>query len=127
MRSSRPSCAPIAGSEWLRLGLEHAQGVGQRGHVLPAQLQVVAEAAPDQMQMVVVEAGDQNAAAQLDGCGFQVCQAQDVLSRRLRPESGRLDGCGAGQRLLAVHGVDIAVVQNEIGCGHICFFAGNDC
>ena len=49
-----------------RLLLEHAQGVGQRRHAVPAQLHVVVEPAPDQVQVRIVQAGDDRPPARVD-------------------------------------------------------------
>ena len=43
--------------------LQHRQGVGQRGHAVPAQLHVVVQAAADQVHVAVVQAGDHAPAA----------------------------------------------------------------
>ncbi|MNZ64061.1 hypothetical protein D3C78_822230 [compost metagenome] len=42
---------PLRRGSALGLLLEHAQGIGQRGHAFPAQLQVVVEATADQVQV----------------------------------------------------------------------------
>ncbi|MNO89551.1 hypothetical protein D3C76_810390 [compost metagenome] len=60
---------PLRGRGTVGLLLEHAQGVGQRGHAFPAQLQVVVEAAADQVQVRVVETGDHRALVQVDHLG----------------------------------------------------------
>ncbi|MNN52637.1 hypothetical protein D3C81_1673480 [compost metagenome] len=60
---------PLRRRRALGLVLEHAQGIGQRRHAFPAQLQVVIEAAADQVQVRVVEPGDHRALVQVDHLG----------------------------------------------------------
>ena len=48
------------------LTLEHGHGVGQRAHAVPAQLHVVVQAAAHHVRVVVVQAGQDGAALQVD-------------------------------------------------------------
>ena len=60
------------------LPLEHAHRVGQAAHAVPAQLQVEVEAAADDVQVVVDQAGQHAAALEVDRRGW-----------RGRPAAGR--------------------------------------
>ena len=95
------------------LVFEHAQRVGQAGHAVPAEFQVVVEPAPDQVQVGVVEAGHGSTAAQID----HSCLGASIL-KDLRVVSDGGEAAAHYRRRLCfrpfwVEGREPAVVQNE--------------
>ncbi len=97
------------------LVLEHAQGVGQRGHAFPAQLQVVVEAAADQVQVRVVQAGDHGALLEVDHPGGAAGQLDDLRigAHGHHDAVAQRDGGGLGPG--RIHRGDAAVAQDELG------------
>ncbi len=96
-----------------RLVLQHAQRVGKRGHAFPAQLEVVIQAAADQVQVGVVQARDDGAAVEVDDLAAFGTVAHDIVGIADGQEAAVADGDRAGLGLGAVHGVEAAVEQNQ--------------
>ncbi len=97
------------------LVLEHAQGIGQGRHTFPAQFQVVVQAATDQVQVRVVEPGNDGAALEVNDLGAAATQGHGLGVGAHGDEAPLADGNRAGARLLAVDGVELAIEQNQIG------------
>jgi hypothetical protein len=95
------------------LRFQHAQRVAQRRHAFPAQLQVVVQAAADQVQVRVVQPGDHGAAVQVDDLAAGRAVAHHLVSVADREEAAVLDRDRAGLGPLPVGGVEAAVEQDE--------------
>ncbi|MCY1524107.1 hypothetical protein D9M68_590270 [compost metagenome] len=108
---------PLRAGRALGLVLQQAQGIGQGRHAFPAQLQVVVEPATDQVQVRVVEAGDDGALLEVDQPGGVAAMGHGFGVAADGEEAAILDGHGAGVGLLAVDRVEAAVEQDQIG-GH---------
>ncbi len=106
---------PLRSGCALGLILEHAQGVGQRRHALPTQLEVVVEAATDQVQVRVVEPGDHRAPLQVDHFCGAATQGHGLGIAAYGDESALLDRHGGGRGFFAVDRMQTAVMQNQIG------------
>ncbi|MNG91044.1 hypothetical protein D3C79_499510 [compost metagenome] len=100
-----------------RLVLEHAQCVGHRRHAFPTQFEVVVQAAADQVQVGVVEAGDDRALLEVDDLRGGAFMSHGFGVTANGNEATVLDGDGGGRGLLTVDGVQFAVEQDEVG-GH---------
>ena len=103
---------PLAGRCPLRLLFQHAQGVREGGNAVPAKLQIVAEAAADDMHVGIIQAGDEASAFEVDRLSvraafvtFSVVHADDatILDR---------DVLRVG--MLGIERGDLAVVQNQV-------------
>ena len=64
-----------------------SRSVRQAGHAVPAQLQVVVEPAADEVQVRIVQPGDDRSAARVDHLRLLPAQRQDVLLATDRDES----------------------------------------
>ena len=64
--------------------LQHRQGVGERGHAVPAELHVVVEPAADDVEVGIVETRDDAPALEVDPLG-RLLRAQEALPPR-RPQ-----------------------------------------
>ncbi len=93
--------------------LEHSQRVGQRRDPVPAQLHVVVEAAANQMQMGIVEAGDQPAMPCIDHARLGTAQFEDIRIVADGGEAAVLDGDRLCLRLHGIKSGHKAVVKNR--------------
>ena len=87
--------------------LQHPQGVGQRGHVLPAQLHVEVEAAADEVGVAVVEAGDDAPPAEVDHPG-PGCRGAHHL---VRLADGQHEAVADGERPCLAGGGSSVVIR----------------
>ncbi|MCY1422136.1 hypothetical protein D9M71_378060 [compost metagenome] len=108
---------PLRGGRARSLVLEHAQGIGHRRHAFPAQLQVVVQATADQVQVRVVQAGNDRALLEVDDLrgGALVGHGLGVVAHG--DEAAILDGDGGRSGFFTINGVQFTVEQNQIG-GH---------
>ena len=60
------------------LPLQHGHGVGERAHAVPAQLHVEVEAAADDVEMVVDQAGQHAPALEIDDLGRRPGERHDI-------------------------------------------------
>ena len=81
------------------LALQHAHGVGEAAHAVPAQLQVEVEAAADDVQMAVDQAGQDAPALEVDDLGLRTRQRQYLFVGADGHEAAVADGDGARGRL----------------------------
>jgi len=95
------------------LRLQHAQRVRQRGHAFPAQFQVVVQAAADQVQVRIVEAGDGGAPIQVDEPAVRRAVAHDVAGAADGQELAVADGDRIGPGLLRIARVKAAVEEDQ--------------
>jgi len=111
---------PLAGRCPLCLLFEHAQGVCEGRNAVPSQLQIVAEAAADDVHVRIVQARNKAASFQVNDpglgparVGFRVVHADDATA---------FDGDIVCLRVFRIEGGDASVVENQIGllgCVHI--------
>ncbi|MNN25825.1 hypothetical protein D3C81_1393140 [compost metagenome] len=99
------------------LVLEHAHGVRQRAHAVPAQFHVVVQAAPDDVHVAVDQPGNGPPAVQVDDLRLRAGQFHDVLARAHADEAAILDGDGIGLGVGAVKRGELAVDQDEVWRG----------
>src|SRR2546428_13856222 len=62
---------PLPGWRPLRLLFQHAQSVRERGNAIPAKLQIVAEAAANNMHVGIIQAGNNAPTFEVDDFGFR--------------------------------------------------------
>ena len=106
---------PLRRGRVLGLLLEHTQSIRQRRNTFPAQLQVVVEAAADQVQVRVIEAGDHATLAQIDQPRRRATKGHGLGIGAHRNEAAIPDRHGRGLGLLGIDGVQAAIEQNQIG------------
>ncbi len=99
------------------LVLEHAHGVCQRAHAVPAQFHVVVQAAPDDVHVAVDQPGNGPPAVQVDDLRLRAGQFHDVLARAHADEAAILDGDGIGLGVGAVKRGEFAVDKDEVWRG----------
>ena len=99
------------------LRLEHGHGIGQRAHAVPAQLQVVVQAATDHVGVIVEQAGQHAALLQIDLARAAAGQGQHFGVGAHGDELAVLHRHGIGLGLAFVQGGDAAIVKNDIRCG----------
>jgi hypothetical protein len=83
-------------------------------HAFPAQFQVVVQATTDEVQVRVIQAGDDGASAQVDDLGGGLLQTHHVGGAADFNEFAAADGDGLGDGVLLVDGVELAVQQNQV-------------
>ena len=71
------------------LALQHAHGIGEAAHAVPAQLHVEVEPAADDVEMVVDQPRQDAPALEVDDLGLRTCQRHHLACRRRRRGSGR--------------------------------------
>lgn len=103
---------PVGRRRALRLLLQHPQRVGQRGHAVPAQLEVVVKTGSDDVQVRVVEAGDDPAPEQVDDPGVRA--ALTLLGVVHADDATVLDREACRLGLFGVERGDAPVVQDQI-------------
>ncbi len=103
------------------LVLEHAQGIGQGRHAFPAQFEVVVQAATNQVQVRVVETRDNRAALEVDDLGRAATQGHRFSVGANGNEAALVDGDGGRTRVFTVHGVELAIEQDQIGVHRVSF------
>ena len=99
----------------MRLFLQHAQAVGQRRHAVPAQFHVVVQSAANDVQVRVVQAGNDAAALEVDD--LRVRAAFVILRVVHADDAAILDGEIRGFGIVWVERGDASVVENEVGSG----------
>ncbi len=105
----------------ISLVLEHAQRIGQGRHTFPAQLEVVVQAATDEVQVRVVEAGNHGAALEVDHLRTAATQGHGLTVGADRHKAALVDGDGRCAWFFTVHGVELAIEQNQIGVHRVSF------
>src|SRR5262249_26513339 len=104
----RPGRAP-------RLLAQARQGLGERAEAVPAQLEVVVEAAADGMDVRIVETGDDRAPAEIDDLGPGPGAGEHVALVADGREASILDGDRLGGRQMRVAGRKATVLEDELG------------
>lgn len=111
---------PVAFRGALGLLAQHLQGPTQGGHAVPAQGVVVA-AFVEHVGVGVDDAGDQATTAGIDDFGVGGFQAKYVGIGADRVDAAVLDGQGGCGGLSGVAGVDLGVVDDQVGAwGSLC-------
>ena len=112
---------PLRRGRAVGLVLEHAQGIGQGRHAFPAQFKVVVQPATNQVQVRVVEAGNYGAALEVDDLGAAAAQGHGFAVGTHGDKAPLVDGHGGGAWVFPVHGVELAIEQNQIGVHRVSF------
>ena len=81
LRPAPDNSHPLRRRGALRLIAQHAQSVGEGRNPIPTQLEVVVQATPDDVNMRVVQPGDNRAAASLDDGRPCVARRHDLVVR----------------------------------------------
>ncbi|KAG0923458.1 hypothetical protein G6F32_014270 [Rhizopus arrhizus] len=95
------------------LPAQHGHGVRQAGHAIPAQFQVVVQAAADQVRVAVVEAGQQAPALRIDQGRFGAPVAHDLLVTADGNDAPLLHGQRLCVWLLRVEGGDAGIADDQ--------------
>ncbi|MNI30568.1 hypothetical protein D3C73_844200 [compost metagenome] len=112
---------PLRRRRAIGLVLEHAQRIGQRRHAFPTQFEVVVQTATDQVQVRVVETGNNATALEVDHLRIRAAQRHGFGVVPHRDETTLADRHGSGERVLAVNGMKLAIEQNQIGVHRVSF------
>ena len=110
---------PLAGRRALRLFLQHAQSVGERWHAVPAQFHVVVQSAANDVQVRVVQSGNDAAAFEVNH--LRVWPALILLRVVHADDAAVLDGEIGRFRILRVERGDAAVVKNQVCLVFVCW------
>ncbi|MCY1352535.1 hypothetical protein D9M69_388400 [compost metagenome] len=94
---------------------EHAHGIGQRTHAVPAQLHVVVQAAADDVHVAVDQPGNGPPAVQVHHLRLRAGQLHHVLARADGDEAPVADGHGVRLRVGLVERGELAVDEDEVG------------
>ncbi len=94
--------------------LEHLHRDRERAHAVPAQLHVVVQAATDHVAMVVGQARQRRAAAEVDHLRRTARERHDLRVAADRDEAAVLDRDRGGDGVRTVERRDAAVVQDQI-------------
>ncbi len=94
---------------------QHAQTIRERRHAIPAELEVVVQPAADDMQVGIVETGDDGASAEIDDAGCRAAQRQDGAVRTDGQDAAVAEGHGFRERALFVLRGDATMMENEVG------------
>ena len=108
---------PLRGRRALGLRPKAREGVGQGGDAVPAQLEVVVQAAADRVDVRVVEPGDGEAAAEVDDACRGPALRHRVALAPHRAEAAALDGDRLGACREPLARGEAAASQHEVG-GH---------
>jgi hypothetical protein len=103
---------PLTGGRALRLLFEHAQGIRERRDAVPSQFHVVIEAAANDVEMRVVESGDDPAAVQADYFPGSALECFRIIEG---DDPSVFDSETDGFRVFRVESGDASVVEHEVG------------
>ena len=106
------------------LALQHAHGVGEAAHAVPAQLHVEVEPAADDVEMVVDQPRQDAPALEVDDLGLRTCQRHHLFVGADGEEAAVANRDGGRGRLRARERREQAAMQDQISgrCwfGHVC-------
>ncbi|GGY51269.1 hypothetical protein GCM10010363_35330 [Streptomyces omiyaensis] len=106
---------PLAPGRPRRLFAEHGEPFAEGGDAVPAQLQDVVEAAADDVQVGVVESGDDAAAQRVDHAGRRTDVPGDGAVVADGEDPSVADGERPGRRVGRIARVDLRVADDEVG------------
>src|SRR5207302_5587503 len=86
----------------------------EAGHAVPAQFHVVVEPAPDQVQVGIIQAGNDGPAPGVDHQRRRPTLAENLIAGAGGKDLAALDRDGLDERRDPVGG-DLRVVQNDVG------------
>ena len=114
LREAADHAHPLRRGRAVDLLFQHAHGVGERAHAVPAQLHVVVEAAADDVHVAVDQARDDAPPFEVDAAGLRPGELHDLMIAADGGEAPVADGDGRGLGLLPVQGRNLAVEENQI-------------
>ena len=113
LRPAADNPHPLRRRRAVGLALEHAERIGERRHILPAQLHIVVEPAADEMCVAIVEAGNDAPATEIDDVRAVIRESHDLFVGANRLDQPIANGDRLGLRLGAVKGRDPSIPQNH--------------